>query len=65
VPAGVWHLPRSLSIWPHPVISHAHAILDAHEGNDQAGLRDAVIGLALSAQRYAKELDERGVADAG
>jgi hypothetical protein len=47
------------------VISHAHAILDAHEGNDQAGLRDAVIGLALSAQRYAKELDERGVADAG
>jgi transcriptional regulator with XRE-family HTH domain len=46
------------------VLGYAQALLDAHKGNDGAGVRDAVMGLARSAVTYRKELDERGVADA-
>jgi transcriptional regulator with XRE-family HTH domain len=46
------------------VLAYAQALLDAQRGGDQAGVRDAVRGLARSAVTYAKELDVRGVADA-
>lgn len=46
------------------VLGYAQAILDAHRGKDEAGVLDAMKGLARSAVKYSEELEKRGVADA-
>lgn len=46
------------------VLAYAQALLDADKGGDNAGVLDAMKGLARSAYAYGKELEERGVADA-
>lgn len=47
------------------VLAYAQTLLDAQRGGDQAGVLDAVRGLARSAVNYSRELDQRGVSDAG